>query len=153
MHMSHKWNPYVPLFVEIEAQACEDEGEERHEDSDGHWTTVGGAVGFRVRKRHILSHVHTWMETIHQYSHQYILLSCENSNLGVSFLSIYLSILQDLKVDTIIYGLSRSSRSTKIPLYSRKVHGTLKISLFFLRDSDLYVFSTDKHLEHTCIME
>lgn len=52
----------VPLFVEIKAEACEDEGKERHEDSDSDRTAVGGAVGLGVSESNILSHAQTWQE-------------------------------------------------------------------------------------------
>lgn len=39
---------YIPLLVEIKAEACEDQGEERHEDSDSHGAAVGGAAGVGV---------------------------------------------------------------------------------------------------------
>lgn len=48
---------HVPLFVEIEAEACEDESEERHQNSDGHRT----AVGTQLRGRRVLTlwHIQT----------------------------------------------------------------------------------------------
>lgn len=52
----------VPLFVEIKAEACKDEGKERHEDSDSDRTAVGGAVGLRVSESNILSHAQTWQK-------------------------------------------------------------------------------------------
>lgn len=50
---------YVPLLVEIETKACKDESKERHEDGDSDRTAVGGAVGFRVGERNVLSHAQT----------------------------------------------------------------------------------------------
>lgn len=50
---------YVPLLVEIETEACKDESKERHEDGDGDRTAVGGAVGFGVGERNVLSHAQT----------------------------------------------------------------------------------------------
>lgn len=52
----------VPLFVEIKAEACEDEGKERHEDSDSDRTAVGGAVGLGVSESNVLSHAQTWQK-------------------------------------------------------------------------------------------
>lgn len=51
---------HVPLLVEVEAEACDDEGEERHEDGHSNRAAVGGAVGFRVAERDVLSHAQTW---------------------------------------------------------------------------------------------
>lgn len=51
---------YVPLFVEIKAEACEDQGEERHEDSDGDGAAVGGAAGVGVDERYVFPHAQTW---------------------------------------------------------------------------------------------
>lgn len=57
---STHWMRYVPLFVEIKAEACEDQGEERHEDSDGDGAAVGGAAGVGVDERYIFPHAQTW---------------------------------------------------------------------------------------------
>lgn len=55
---------YIPLFVEIKAEACKDEGEERHEDGDSNGAAVGGAAGFGVSERNVLSHAQTWKKNI-----------------------------------------------------------------------------------------
>lgn len=54
---------FIPLFVEIKAEACEDEGKERHEDGDSDRTAVGGAIGLGVGERDILPHTQTWKES------------------------------------------------------------------------------------------
>lgn len=51
-----------PLFVEIKAEACKDEGKERHEDSDSNRTAVGRATGFGVSECNVLSHTQTCKE-------------------------------------------------------------------------------------------
>lgn len=57
---STHWMRYVPLFVEIKAEACEDQGEERHEDSDGDGAAVGGAAGVGVDERYVFPHAQAW---------------------------------------------------------------------------------------------
>lgn len=45
----------LPLLVEIKAEACKDEGEERHKNSNSDGAAVGGTIGFGVREGHVLS--------------------------------------------------------------------------------------------------
>ena len=54
---------FIPLLVEIKAEACEDEGKERHEDGDSDRTAVGGAIGLVISERDILPHTQTWKES------------------------------------------------------------------------------------------
>lgn len=62
MHMYHTRIACIPLFVEIEAKSCKDQGKERHKDCDSNRAAVGGGVGFRVSGRNIRSHTQTWKE-------------------------------------------------------------------------------------------
>ena len=48
----------LPLLVEIEAEPCEYEGEERHQDGHGHGAAVGGAAGLGLHRRDVLPHAH-----------------------------------------------------------------------------------------------
>lgn len=51
---------YIPLLVEIKAEASEDQGEERHEDSDSNGAAVGGAAWVGVNERYVFPHTQTW---------------------------------------------------------------------------------------------
>lgn len=51
---------YIPLLVEIKTEACEDQGEERHEDGDSDGAAVGGAAGVGIDERYVFPHAQTW---------------------------------------------------------------------------------------------
>lgn len=58
------WMRYIPLLVEIKAEACEDQSKERHEDSDSDGAAVSRAAGVGVYKCHVFPHAQTWKREI-----------------------------------------------------------------------------------------
>lgn len=57
VHGAEEKVDHQPLLVEIEAEAGEDESEERHQDGDGHRAAVGTELG--GRRVLTLGHVQT----------------------------------------------------------------------------------------------
>lgn len=74
VHCSH-----LPLLVEIESKACEDQGEKRHKDCYGHRATVctEGRMGRVITLRHVQTCRRRWGHTNNQSLH---LFGRENKN-------------------------------------------------------------------------
>lgn len=75
-------NRHLPLLVEIESKACEDQGEKRHKDCYGHRATVctKGRMGRVITLRHVQTCSRRWGHTNNQSASRFASLRRKNNN-------------------------------------------------------------------------